>query len=192
VPDLTPSDWRFCLQWTLATAIAIGLCGALGPIGLLVGPVVLAIAQGYVLRRKQPLFLFWGIATLVSGYVAIALVFVQVLFAYVIPLPVVVAMGGAIVGVAQAIVLRSRSRYWAWWPLVSAVVLTLSLFWFMPDAVNVGIYGTQRPFWVWMALAALTGLIGGILKGLTLIWLLKHPQPRQSGAEREPSQFPES
>lgn len=175
MPDLTPSDWRFCLQWTLATAIAISFCGALGPIGLLVGPVVLAIAQSYVLRRKQPLFLFWGIATFVGGYIAIALLVAWVLFASSIPLLLIIAICGAIVGLAQAFVLRRHTRYWAWWPFVNAAVLTISLFWFIPDAVDVGIYGTQRSFWGWMALAGFTGLIGGILKGLALMGLLKHP-----------------
>jgi hypothetical protein len=121
------------------------------------------------------MYLQWGIATLVGGYIAIALLAAWVLFASSIPLLLIIAICGAIVGVAQAIVLRSRSRYWAWWPFVNAVILTISLLGFMPDAVDAGIYGTQRPFWVWMALAGFTGLIGGILKGLALMGLLKHP-----------------
>lgn len=178
MPDLTPSDWRFCLRWTLASAIAIGFSGSLGPIGLLVGPILLAIAQGYVLRRQKPMYLQWGIATLVGGYIAIALLVAWVLFASSIPLLLIIAICGAIVGLAQAFVLRRHSRYWAWWPFVNAAVLTISLFWFMPDAVDVGIYGTQRPFGVWGALAGFTGLIGGILKGLALMGLLKQPPSR--------------
>jgi hypothetical protein len=175
VLNLTAADRRFCGRWLLATMLAIALCNPLGPIGLFIGPVVLATTQSDVLRREGHRFWPWGIATLVSGYLAIALFTGLFLGVPKLPIPVMVLICGAIVGAAQGWVLRRESRYWRWWPLLNALILTVSLSWFMPGVLNAAIYGTQRVSLTWLALATLTGLIGGLLKGLALAWLFKHP-----------------
>lgn len=170
---LTRSEWQFCGRWLLATSIAIALCASLGPVGLLVGPILLAIAQGYVLKRYWLRFKAWGIATLVGGYLAIG-AFIGLFFsASFLPLAPMVFLSGLPLGATQAYVLRRDGRSWQLWPLVSALVLTISLYQFMPLAVGAAIVGTRRPFWEWMLLAALAGLIGGFLKGVALAWILK-------------------
>ena len=182
---LTPADRRFCLRWILATTAAIALCNPLGAPGLLIGPVVLAIAQGLALRRYYAPFVWWGLATIVGGYGAIALFIVWALFWSALPLPLMVLVCGAIVGCLQAWVLRRGSRLWGWWPLVNAVILTVSIAWFVPDMVDAAIYGTRRILWHWVALAALTGLIGGCLKGVALVWFLKkRPAPTHDADSR--------
>lgn len=182
MPHLAKPNWRFCLQWVLATAIALALCNLLGPIGLLIGPGVLAIAQGYVLRRHRYRFFFaWGATTAIGGYGALFAYFVLFLsMASSLPLWVLVGIGGAILGVAQAIVLRGHSRYWRWWPLINAIILTISLGWLMPTIMDGAIYGSRQPDWQRLLRMALTGIIGGTLKGLMLDQVLRHQPIQQS------------
>ena len=170
---LTPSHWRFGFFWMLATTIAIVLCAPFGSIGLFMGPALLASAQGYVLNRHGYPFIGWSLATLVSGYSAIVL-FVALFFSMT-ALPLVVFICGAVMGLAQGLILRRRTRYWVWWPVVSAAVLTISIAWFVPSAVNATIYGSERSGLDWLVLATFSGLIGGCLKGIALAWFLKGP-----------------
>ena len=171
---LTSKDWRFCARWTLATTLAIALCNALDIVGFLSGPIVLAIAQGWALRSYWPHYRLWALATLIGGYLALLELLLCVLFA---PWPVFVSVFvcGAIAAGPQAWVLRRHRQPWRRWPLINAVILTLTLFWFLPDMLDASIYGNTRPAWEWVARAALTGLIGGSLKGIALTQFL---QPR--------------
>ncbi|NEQ42124.1 MAG: hypothetical protein F6K00_00600 [Leptolyngbya sp. SIOISBB] len=80
---------------------------------------------------------------------------------------------GAIAAGPQAWVLRRHRQPWQWWPLVNAVILTLTLFWLLPDMLNASIYGNTRPAWEWVARAAIAGLIGSSLKGMALTQVLQ-------------------
>lgn len=168
-------DGRFCLQWMGATTIAIVLSYLFGPIGLFMGPAVLALAQGFVLRRYWSQYLVWGIVTMLTGYGAIALLFLWVLALSSVPLPLVLFLGGALIGLGQAMVFRQGGRSWVWWPGASGLALMVSLFWFMPGVVNAAIYGSRGPLWQGLALAGLTGLLGGSIKGVLLNWVLRSP-----------------
>lgn len=159
----------------LATTIAIALCTPLGAIGLFLGPVLLAIGQSYVLKRERHRYLPWGIATLLSGYVALFLFLLLFLYGAFLTVPVMVFLCGATIGLAQGLVLKSNSRYWRWWPIVNGAILTVSIVWFIPSVLDASVYGSQRTLLSWFVLAPLTGLIGGCLKGLALAWFLKHP-----------------
>ena len=161
----------------LATAIALGLCGLLSGLGFLGGPVILAIAQGLALERYWTRSIPWGVATVIGGYLALGVIVVG----FALPPPLSVALSSAVLGVAQALVLRGTSRFWQWWPLVTIVVLLLSVSWFVPMAMDEVIYGSQRPPWQWVALAGLTGIIGGALKGLALTWFLKQTPRLEKG-----------
>lgn len=174
MPDLTAAEWRFWGRWTAAMTFAIAVCAALGPVGLMGGPLLLALAQGLALlqfwRRSAP----WFIATLVGGYLALAAALGIVLW-YTQPLLIVV-VGGAILGLLQGLVLRSRSRYWYIWPGLTILVLLVSVGWFMPPAIDAAIYGSQWSGWRWMAMGAASGAIGGGLKGWALIGLSRSRQ----------------
>ena len=171
---LTWKDWRFCLRWILATAIALGFCGFLGIPGLMVGPLVLAIAQGLALKGYWSCSIFWGFGTVVGGYTALVAMLGLILLTPA-PISLMVFVGSAILGLAQAFVLRGVSRFWQWWPPITIAALLISIGWFVPLAINAGIYGTQRPEWQWIVIAAMTGLIGGALKSVALVWFLKQP-----------------
>ncbi|MEM1279287.1 MAG: hypothetical protein AAGG53_04515 [Cyanobacteria bacterium P01_H01_bin.152] len=171
---LTSKDWRFCGRWTLATTLAIALCNALDIGGFLSGPIVLAIAQGWALRSYWPHYRLWALATIVGDYLAVFAFLALILFAR-WPVFVSVFVCAAISAGPQAWVLRRHRQPWRRWPLINALILTLTLFWFLPDMLDASIYGNTRPAWEWVARAALTGLIGGSLKGLALTHFL---QPR--------------
>jgi len=174
VLHLTAADWQFCGRWTLATIIAIALGALLGPIGLFLGPVFLAITQGWVLRAYWPEgYLWWGIATLIGGYISIPVMVGGLLAFSALSLPLMIFVSGAIIGGGQALVLRRQSRRWVWWPLISGLILTLSLFWYIPEAIDAAIYGQNRTAWEWVLRASLAGLIGGLLKGFALTQYLQ-------------------
>lgn len=170
--NLDRKDWIFCLRWTLATAIAIGICSLFGLYGLLVGPFVVAIAQGLALVGYWNYAILWGLAIVIGGYTA--LVAFLGLFVYSpLPLPITVMISGAVMGLAEGFVLRPVTRLWKGWPLLKSLVLLISIGWFVPSVINASVSGVTRSWWEWLALATLTGLIGGALKGLALVWFLK-------------------
>ena len=193
--NLTRADWFFCLRWTLATAIALGLTPLLlrleliRPIGLWTGPIWLGLAQGLALERYWTRSIPWGFATAIGGYLGIGayylliqsslyagpeipLVLTDISFYGLAPLS-----GGAVLGLAQAFVLRGVSRWWRWWPLVSGLVLLASIFWLVNlilwDAFQRIDPFLSRPLWYWICLTALSGIIGGVLKSLALALFLK-------------------
>lgn len=172
---LTSKDWQFCARWTLATTLAIALCNALLVVGFFGGPILLAISQGWALRSYWRHYRLWGLATIIGDYLAIVAFFPLLLFAR-WPVFVSVFVCGAIAAMPQTWVLRRHRQPWQWWPLVNAGILTLALFWILPTMIDAWISGHVRPFiWEGIALAALTGLIGGSLKGIALTQVL---QPR--------------
>ncbi|MEL6382897.1 MAG: hypothetical protein AAFQ89_10565, partial [Cyanobacteria bacterium J06626_18] len=192
----TRADWLFCLRWTLATAIALTLPTLLGqvaflePIGPWTGPIWLGIAQTLALERYWTRSIPWGLATAIGGYVAIGgyylLVVVSLATAAILPSTLVeivfvylpIIGSGAILGLAQALVLRGVSRWWRWWPLVSGVILSISIFWLVGLSIEAVILQSaespsRSPWWYWTLLTALSGLIGGVLKSLALALFLK-------------------
>ena len=159
----------------LLTAIALGLCGFLGNLGFLTGPVILAIAQGLALERYWTRSIPWGFATVIGGYLALGITFTMLA----LPLPLVIILSSAVLGAAQAFILRGTSRFWQWWPLVTVMVLLVSISWFLPRAIDAAIYGSQQTSWHWIAMTGLTGVIGGTFKGIALAWFLKQtPLPK--------------
>lgn len=169
---LTPKDGQFWARWTLATTLEIALCNVLGIVSFFTGPIVLAIAQGWALRTYWPRYRWWALATMSGGYLALSALLACVLFAR-WPIFVSVFVCGAIAALPQMLVLRFYRCRWRWWPLVNAVILTVSLFWFMPGIIDASIYGNTRVSWQWLALATLAGLIGSSLKGLALTQVLR-------------------
>jgi hypothetical protein len=175
MPHLNSADWWFWLRWTAATAIALGLCGALGPSGLFAGPLLLAIAQALALKGYWRRGGLWFFLTLVGGYGAIA---VLVAIALTMGNPILMVVGGgAILGGFQALALKGVTRRWVWWPLVTIAVLLISIGWFVPLAFNAAIYAPQWPTWRWLTMLAGSGILGGALKGAALVGLLpRSPQ----------------
>ncbi|MGF1521758.1 MAG: hypothetical protein ACFBSF_05495 [Leptolyngbyaceae cyanobacterium] len=197
--NLTRADWLFCLRWTLATAIALSIptllkqVSFLEQIGLWTGPIWLGIAQGLALERYWTRSIPWGFATAVGGYLAIGSYSLLILASFAVApiLPSALGQitficlptvgGGVILGLAQALVLRGVSRWWRWWPLVSSMVLLVSIFWLIALSIEASVMqfaiGDEPPsrpsWWYWTLLTAVSGLIGGVLKSLALALFLK-------------------
>ncbi len=181
--NLTRKDGLFCLRWTLATAFTLSLCGALGALGVLVGPLAIAIAQALALRGYWRRSLLWGIATTLGGYVTFAVFFALYLSTGgFLPFNLLIAIAGAVWGLSQSFVLRLETRRWYLWAVMNAVVLLVAIGWFMPLAINAAIYGSQRWWWQWSLLAGATGLMGGALKSVALALILRRTGKVQTPA----------
>lgn len=141
---------------------------------------MLAIAQGFALRQYWNRAIFWGLATAAGGYSSLVALVGIYLFAR-LPLPLAVALGGIVLGVAQGYVLRGVSRWWAAWPLLNGLLLWLSTSWYVSAATGAAIYGSTGPWWEWPIQAMLTGLIGSPLKGLALVCVLPPVHRRPKG-----------
>ncbi|MBE7380153.1 MAG: hypothetical protein F6J95_001930 [Leptolyngbya sp. SIO1E4] len=185
---LTWKDWWFCLRWTLATAITLGGSIWLGERAFLVGPILLAIAQGLALVGYWRRAIYWAIATLLGSYLTVmaflgmlilsfrmgsmpeSLVFRESLLAFLIC--------GTLLGLPQAFVLDRVSRFWRWWPLASGITWLISVGWFFTFASNSSLFHHFGGLWQTIIQIAVCGLIGGMLKGLALVWFLKQtPRP---------------
>jgi hypothetical protein len=80
-----------------------------------------------------------------------------------------VAVGGIIVGVLQAIILRARFRKTLWW------VVTSALGWTLADPVSRS--HALRGLWgavVYLGIVATGGLILGLVTGVCLAWMFEH------------------
>ncbi len=119
-----------------------------------------------------PHYRWWGLATIIGSYCAIFTLVALVLWSR-WPVFVMVFVCGAIAALPHMLVLRHYRQPWRWWPWINAAILTLSLFWFMPNVINAAIYGNSRGMGEWLALATLTGLIGSSLKGFALTQVLR-------------------
>lgn len=171
---MTKFPTQFCLLWTAATSLTIGICMVFGAPGFFFGPLLLAGAQWGVIQRYWPKTLGWMIATLVGGYLALAAMVAMVLWTAQPLLALLVA--AAILGLAQGLSLKGVSRRWWAVPVVTIVVLLIAAGWLVPQGVDAGIYGSERDGWVWGLWGLASGALGGALKGLALTWLMP-PMP---------------
>ncbi|MEM0981659.1 MAG: hypothetical protein AAGH78_15475 [Cyanobacteria bacterium P01_H01_bin.58] len=169
--NLTRKDRRFCLRWTVAIASTLTVCSLLGPVGILLGPIAIAVAQGIALRRYWHQAILWSFATAIGGYVMLV-AFTGLFFWPIMPLSAMVVTCGMLWGLAQSFVLRVETPQWWQWPLISGGALLVSSGWLVPMVVNAVTYGSLMPGWQWTGLVAVTGLIKGSLTGVALAWIL--------------------
>ena len=170
---LTPKERRFWLRWTLGTGAAIALNSLIGPWGFLGGWLPLALVQGWALRGYCRRALPWLIATAMAGALGTTgLVFT---FLYTTSAIAGVVAAAAVMGGAQALVLRGLSRHWLWWPVINVAVLVSTAGWMVHWGANTSLMpgAAYGQWWLWGALGLITGLVGGGLKGLALIWALR-------------------
>ncbi|MBE7380154.1 MAG: hypothetical protein F6J95_001935 [Leptolyngbya sp. SIO1E4] len=179
--DLTWRDGWFCLRWTLATAIALSVSGSLNSDGFFAGPVLLAIAQGFALVGYWRRAIYWVIATVFGGYLAMVAFIGMLLLSFGIgrlPETLTFSVSGVLLGLPQALVLIGQSRFWRGWPLASGITWLISVGWFFTFASNRSLFQHFGGLWQISILFAVCGLIGGMLKGLALVWFLKQtPHP---------------
>lgn len=139
--------------------------------GLLLGPMAIAVVQGLALRRYWSKAILWSFATAIGGYVMLV-AFTGLFVWAMMPLSAMVLTCGMLWGLAQSFVLRVETPQWWQWPLIRGGTLWLSSGWFVPMVINAVTYGSLRPGWQWTGLVAVIGIIEGVLTGLMLAWIL--------------------
>ncbi len=174
--------WIVGLWWTLATVVGLAMAMLIGPrLGGVVNPAILGLTQWLVLRRYISKAGWWILATTIGGVVALYIGSAVTFFTTGILWHgaglVGGAVGGAILGLAQWLVLRRHVSQAGWWILASAVALAVGAGW----VVNLGISSAFRggesiEMLRWIGIGAASGAIGGVIKGGTLVWLLRQPK----------------
>ena len=182
--------WVFWLQWVLASTVGVvvgmftGAIFVLGPydgprepvgyglVGIVLG-IVVGVLQWLVLRRRVSGAGWWVLASAAGGYGTLQAGFMPFStslqsFGVYLSWTRVVALGGAVTGTLQWLVLRGQVSRAGWWVLASTVGWGLGVTvarafpWGVDTADAVGAL-------------VVTGAILGALTGGALVWLLRQP-----------------
>lgn len=185
--------WRFWLLWVLASTVGLFLGLVVGFFGALkvsdfqrdlawaaiaagAGAGV-GIMQWLVLRRQVSRVGWWALASLVGlGVAAVGGVAVALAAGYSMewfPMAgwiVIAAVGGAMAGIMQWLILRRQVSRAGWWVLASTVGWAVSV---------AGLVVLGEEIMDFLALGVgLAGIVGlGAMTGLALVWLLRQPAP---------------
>ena len=140
-------DWSFPLFF----GIGLGIC---------IGVLQWLLLRGYVSRAG------WWVLTSAAGGYGIALAGFEVLnsLGALLSLIGVVALGGAVTGILQWLVLRGQVSRAGWWVLASTVGWGLSM-------AVAGVL--EEPF----SMSLFGGAVLGAVTGGALVWLLRQPVP---------------
>jgi hypothetical protein len=177
----TWSGWALGVPLIIALALvgeAVGIGGAQFLVGIGVG-MGIGIMQGRAIRNviQQAVPWFWSCAI----GLAVPFLVTDISKAIGRKLPyslyVCVGAGGLIVGVWQAILLRSRLHKTGWWWVVASVLgwtlagVTAA----MADSLSRshsfrGIWGAIA----YLGIVAMGGLVLGLITGISLVWMLRH------------------
>jgi hypothetical protein len=163
------------------TDLALGpwdpLNDLVGGIGLGIGlGIGVGVLQWLVLRRRVTGVGWWVLTSAAGCYGIIQAMFLgfpesaEMSYVSLLGLTVVVALGGAVTGILQWLVLRRQVSRAGWWVLASTVGWGLSVtvagaFWWGVDISDAG--------WA----LVVTGAVLGAVTGGALVWLLRQPVP---------------
>ena len=132
--------------------------------------------QVRVIRRILPKSVLWICSCIVGLGAPFLLTDLSKFVAWNLPysLPAAIVLGGLIIGIWQALILRSRLRQSGWWIVASVLGWTLAAgMSALADSPRLhairGIWGALA----YLGIIAAGGLILGIVTGLCLAWLVK-------------------
>jgi hypothetical protein len=181
---VTAAERNLALQWVVAVvagwAIGFFLCEAIEQFvstffvdGLVIGSAM-GIAQAVVLRRRIAPFFPWVLVSIVGFGVG---KFVADLIGQTVSDVAGMAIAGAVigllVGLTQAVILMDRyANAWRW---IAANVVAWSVGWTVID-IAAGATSVVALFYV---LGALGAALVGIVTGIALIGLTRHPSPEE-------------
>ena len=191
--------WGFWLQWVLASIVGMVVGLLIGFLSLsiiydvlgdwliynvlgdwldflflgIVPGIGVGVLQWLVLRRRVSVAGWWVLASAAAGYGILAgfIGYSESLsFGTLLRFTGVVALGGAVTGILQWLVLRSQVSRAGWWVLASSVGWALGVL--VASTIPSGNNETG-PLWA----LAVTGAVLGAVSGGALVWLLRQPVP---------------
>ena len=182
--------WGFWLQWVLASTVGIFVGFIVGfplslltsdvlgePLGYSFGGIVIGIGVGvlqWLVLRRRISGMGWWVLTSAAGGLILPAAFEglsQSLESYGLPLgwTGVVALGGAVTGTLQWLVLRGQVSRAGWWVLASTVGWGLGMTAAIAFSWGVGDSDFRA--------LVVTGAVLGAVTGGVLVWLLRQPVP---------------
>jgi hypothetical protein len=192
------AGWDFWLGWVVASSVGILVGFIIGMvigtlpddkiewlIGLVAGIMLgigVGVLQWLVLRRRASGVGWWVLASAAAGY-AFGTGFIGILesltalsFGTLLRYTVVAALGGAVAGILQWLVLRGKVSRAGWWVLASTVGWGLCM-----AVAGAGLalleYMNMSEGFGGLLLLPVTGVVLGAVTGGALVWLLRQPVP---------------
>ncbi len=182
--------WGLWLQWVVASTVGMLLGFIVGfPLSFLVmdivgerlgqsfGGIVIGIGVGvlqWLVLRRRISGVGWWVLTSAAGGLIIPVAFEglseSLSFGALMSFTGVVAMGGAVAGTLQWLVLRGQVSRAGWWVLASTV--GWGLVGAVLGAFPWGVGDTDA-----LVALAVTGAVLGAVTGGALVWLLRQPVP---------------
>jgi len=157
VVPLRERGWALWFWWVLANAMGWAASTVVGQdmAGAVLGPVA-GVVQWLVLRRQIRKGGWWVLASVIGWPVAL----LAVGFALQDPPGwILFAVVGAVIGVAQWLVLRRQVQRAGWWVLASTMGWGMTV---ITQGIPVG----------WVAGMSMAGAMVGAITGIALVWLL--------------------
>ena len=197
-PEGFPQSAAIAIAWAVSTAVALVLSRLaieampdfVAFLFFIGSPCLLGAMQCLVLLRLLPNAWEWVPVTalgsllawlfvLGSFFVAARIVdstFVTVDISPVLGCGTFAGVGGVGMGLAQWLYLRRHLKRSAWWLLASAIALAIG----GGPSLCMGFpYGSSD---IWLQTLAIGGILGGLVKGGTLAWLLRQPKTAMTAA----------
>ena len=191
--------WGFWLQWVVASTVGMVVGFIAGFLSLdliydvlgdwliynvlgdwldflflgIVPGIGVGVLQWLVLRRRRSGAGWWVLASAAAGYGILAgfIGYSESLsFGTLLRFTGVVALGGAVTGILQWLVLRSQVSRAGWWVLASTVGWGLSV-----TVARAIPWGNDEMDALWALVV--TGAVLGAVTGGALVWLLRQPVP---------------
>lgn len=156
-------DWALVFLWMMATTLGWVLGGTLLPnLSFVVTGLAIGILQAFVLKGRLQNVWWWAAATTLGWLLSFVF--------NLAPLPqnlgfLSAFVTGALVGIAQWLVLYKQVFWSGWWIAISIIGWTTGLI-YLPGLL-------------------LTGAMAGLLTGIVLELLLRNPKPAQFHQETE-------
>lgn len=182
---------NFWTLWVLANTASFCLCFVM--ISLLITPVIPGVAQWLILKKQITRLSRWWILTNFVGIFVMGIVFYYLLFSnlspfcikyvdtsvcWIVSCTICSAIGGAITGTYQWLLLRRHillPSLWIVWTITStftwavSAALSSTISWNMLVIAN-NLVGALASFGVF---GTVFGAVNGFLTGIVLVWLLQ-------------------
>lgn len=182
------TDDNFWIEWVLVNAASFCVCFAL--ISLFITPILPGLAQWLILKKQINRLSRWWMLTNLVGVFVVAIVFFYLLnynlssfctkyvdssACWVISYTICSAIGGAITGAYQWLLLRRHillPNLWIIWTITSALGWTISGALSSTISWNMSVIASNLVLAL-VSFGIIFGTVNGIITGIVLVWLLQ-------------------